>query len=237
MICYRYEMGRALRPNTDGLIFHAFSRGNNGVVVFHDDDDRQAFLHALARAQLRYPFRLFGYCLMPNHFHLLLGPEPGVSIGRIMQSLLVAHTWRYHKQHQSLGHVWQGRFKSPPIQDDGHLWTVLRYVEANPLRAGLVTNPAAYRWSSYLHHVGRRSDPLLSELPGWSDLGATPQARARAWRSKVVAALPADDLTAIRASLLKGRPFGELEWAAEQAAALGLNLADRPRGRPRKVEK
>ena len=172
-------MGRSLRPNDEGLTFHALSRGNNRDAIFLDDGEFLAFLDALARAQLRYPFRLFGYCLMTNHFHLLLRPEPGVAIGRIMQSLLVSHTWRYHKRHRTLGHVWQGRFKSPPVQDDSHLWTVLRYIVANPLHAGMVADPAEYPWSSYPWHTGRRPDPLLSDLLEWTDLGDTPEARSR----------------------------------------------------------
>ncbi len=227
-------MGRPLRPNDDGLTFHAFSRGNNGHDVFHEDDDRYAFLTALARTQLRYPFRLYGYCLMTNHVHLLVRPEPGVAIGRVMQSLLVAHTLRYHKRHKSLGHVWQGRFKSPPVQEDSHLWTVLRYIEANPLRAGMVSDPADYRWSSYPTHAGHRADPLMSELPGWPYLGNTPEERSQAWREKVLAAVPEHDLAAIRASLVNGRPFGGPAWTEAQSGALGLNTPRRPVGRPRK---
>lgn len=78
-------MGRPLTPDDDGLVFHAVSRGNNRDVVFRDDGDFLAFLHAMGRPQLRYPFRLYGYCLMTNHFHLLLRPEPGVAIGRVKE--------------------------------------------------------------------------------------------------------------------------------------------------------
>lgn len=230
-------MGRSLRPNDDGLVFHALSRGNNRDPVFHDAGDFHAFLHALGRTQLRYPFRLYGYCLMTNHFHLLLRPEPGIAIGRVMQSLLVAHTWRYHKRHKSLGHVWQGRFKSPPVQDDSYLWTVLGYIEANPLRAGMVADPADYPWSSYPAHGMGGADPLLSELPEWSDLGPTPEARRQSWRSKVFAALPDEDLTAIRSSLQSGRPFGDRLWSERQAEALNLSLVARPRGRPKGPKK
>src|SRR5438876_4693495 len=99
---------------------------------------------ALARAQGRYPFRLYGYCLMTNHFHLLLQPADGQSISRILQSLTVAHTWHYHRAHGTVGHVWQGRFKSPAVQDDDHALVVLRYIETNPLRAGMVQDLAAY---------------------------------------------------------------------------------------------
>lgn len=124
-------MGRPLRPVADGLVYHALNRGNNRQRVFGDDGDYRAFLRALAQTQGRYPFALFGYALMGNHFHLLLRPEAGQSISRILQSLTVAHTWRYHRRHGGVGHVWQGRYKALPIAQDGQLLTVLRYVERN----------------------------------------------------------------------------------------------------------
>src|SRR4029077_2895878 len=92
-------------------------------------------------------------------FHLLLQPETGQTISRILQSLTVAHTWRYHKRHRSSGHVWQGRFKSPAIQDDAHLLVVLRHIEANPSGAKLVSAPAEYRWSNDSYH--RLLRPIL----------------------------------------------------------------------------
>jgi len=119
-------MGRLARPIEEGLVYHALNRGNNRAPVFSDASDFRAFLEALGQTQGRYPFRLLGYCLMTNHFHLLVRPEPGQSISRILQSLTVAHTWRYHKRRRTSGHVWQGRFKSPLIQDDAHLLVVLR---------------------------------------------------------------------------------------------------------------
>src|SRR3954449_11824825 len=98
-------MGRLPRPIEDGFVYHALNRGNNRADVLADRSDREAFLEALARTQLRYPFRLLGYCLMTDHVHLLLRPEPGQSISRIMQSLTVAHTRRHHARHRSVGHV------------------------------------------------------------------------------------------------------------------------------------
>jgi putative transposase len=106
-------MGRLPRAVADGLVYHALNRGNNRAAVFADDDDHVAFLQALAATKERYAVRLLGYCLMTDHFHLLLRPEPGQSISLILQSLTVAHTSRYHRRHHSSGHVWQGRFKSP----------------------------------------------------------------------------------------------------------------------------
>jgi len=172
-------MPRPPRPSADGLLYHALNRGNNRADVFFSPDDFHQFLHALAQTQQRYPFALYGYCLMSNHFHLLLSPGPDQSISRILQSLTVAHTWHYHQAQASSGHVWQGRFKSPVVQSDEHALTVLRYVEANPLRAGMVADLADYPWSSYPWHALGRPDPLLCRLPGWEVLGRDEPARCR----------------------------------------------------------
>ncbi len=230
-------MGRRPRPVEDGLVFHALNRGNNRADVFADDGDRQAFLDALAKTKERYPFRLFGYCLMTNHFHLLFRPDAGQSVGRIMQSLTIAHTARYHKRWQTVGHVWQGRFKSPVIQDDGHLLTVLRYIEANPLRARIIEDLAGYRWSSFPAHGQGVADPLHDPFPEYDALGRTPAERRARWRRKVMAPQPESDLARIRDSARTGKPLGEPEWVARNAARLGINLNPRPKGRPRKVEK
>ena len=201
-------MGRQPRPIADGLIYHALNRGNNRGPVFGAADDYRAFLRALAQTQLRYPFCLCGYCLMTNHFHLLLQPDDGVSISRVLQSLTVAHTWHYHRDHGTLGPVWQGRFQSPVIEDDDHLLTVLRYVEANPRRAGMVQDLAAYPWSSYVYHGMGRPDPLLSALPGWERLGASEAVQQARWREWVHTPLTERELEAVRRAVATGRPFG-----------------------------
>lgn len=230
-------MPRPLRPTKAGLVYHAVNRGNNRADVFADEDDHEAFLAALAKTQERYPFRLFGYCLMTNHFHLLLRPERGQSISRVLQSLTVAHTWRHRKRHESVGHVWQGRFKSPVVQDDGHLLVVLRYIEANPLRAGVVTDLADYQWSSFQAHGIGRPDPLLTPVPGLDALGRTLAERQYRWRRKVAAAPNEAEVGRVRDSLRSGKPLGTPEWVAATARTLGLDLEPRPRGRPRKAEK
>ena len=167
-------MGRPPRPLPDpdgSLTFHALNRGNNRADVFLDDGDRLAFLDALARAKGRYPFRLLAYCLMTNHVHLVLRPGPGQSISRIMRSITVAHTWRHHRRRRSSGHVWQGRFRSPAIEDGAYLLAAIAYVEANPVRAGMVADAAEHRWSSHPGRVGPAPDPLLDDFPEWAGLG------------------------------------------------------------------
>lgn len=227
-------MGRPPRPIADGLVYHALNRGNNRAGVFALADDYRQFLDALRQTKERYPFRLYAYCLMSNHFHLVLEPGPGQSISRIVQSLTVAHTWHYHKTQGSSGHVWQGRFKSPLVESDEHLLTVMRYVESNPLRAGLVADLADYAWSSYLLHGLGQTLPLVDEAPVWKLVGLVEKARRTYWRRWLHLPLTEKELAAVRRSVTSGRPYGSEEWVKQMAVRLGLDLAPRRRGRPPK---
>jgi putative transposase len=181
----------------------------------------------------RKPFLLYGYCLLNNHFHLLIRPIE-TSISRIMQSLLVSHTQRYHQHQRSGGHVWQGRFKSPVIQTDEHLLTVLRYIEANPLRARIVDRAEDYPWSSYRNHgLGEVSD-LVDALISFDELSLYPAVRQRKWSEMVHRPLEEQALAAIRRSTATGLPYGDPAWVERLGKKLNLDLTIRPRGRPRK---
>jgi putative transposase len=227
-------MGRLPRATDEALVYHASNCGNDRADVFAGGGDHEAFLESLRVAKGRYPFRLFGYCLMSNHFHLLLKLGSGQSISRILQSLTVAHTWRYHKRHRTSGHVWQGRFKSSVIQDDDHLLVVLRYIEANPVRAGMVAHLRDYRWSSYGQHGMGLVGTLLDGFPEWKQLGPSEAERRRRWRAKLRSAQKQDELTAVRDSLRTGRPMGSPPWVETVAVRLGIDLTPRRRGRSRK---
>jgi putative transposase len=227
-------MARSPRLIGDGLVYHALNRGNNRTPVFFQAADYAQFLGALGQTRQRYPFRLYGYCLMSNHFHLVLEPAAGQSISRILQSLTVAHTWHYHKARATSGHIWQGRFKSPVVASDEHLLTVMRYVEANPLRAGLVRDLADYPWSSYRVHGLGRSLPLVDEAPVWQSLGQTEASRQAYWRTWLHTPLTGKELAALRRSVTSGRPYGGAAWVEQMATRLGLDMTPRHRGRPRK---
>lgn len=226
-------MPRPLRPIADGLIYHVINRGNNRQPVFEDEGDYLAFLKALGDLKARRPFELFGYCLMSNHIHLLLRPREDC-ISRMVQSLLVSHTQRYHRFHRTGGHVWQGRFKSPVIQDDDHLLTVLRYIEANPLRAELVQRAGDYRWSSFGSHGQGRADALLDHVPPYDALAAYAAVRQRRWSAYVHQTPEEAELAALRRSSVTGLPFGLPGWVDRLSRKLKLDLTIRPRGRPRK---
>jgi putative transposase len=217
-------MPRTARASVGGVFYHALNRGNRREPVFHKPADYDAFVAAIADATCRLPLDLVGYCLMPNHFHLVLRPVADGDLGRWMRWLLTAHAQRYHRHYKTSGHVWQGRFKAFPVQDDDHLATVLRYVERNALRAELVSRAEHWRWSSLPGWLA--GDPLL-----WR---GEPPPRGADWLDRVNAPLSAGDLHRLRTSVARESPFGTEAWVRRTAEQLGLESTLRPRGRPKK---
>lgn len=127
-------MPRVARGLADGMIYHVINRGNGRREVFHKEEDFQAFISLLKEAKEKHPVKLLGYCLMSNHFHLLLSPEKADDLSKFMQWFMTSHVRRYHRHYRSSGHVWQGRYKSFIVENDLHLLTVVRYIEGNPVR-------------------------------------------------------------------------------------------------------
>jgi putative transposase len=218
-------MPRTARAAAGNWCYHVLNRGNGRAEVFHKDDDYAAFLALLPVACERLPMRILGWCLMPNHFHLVLWTHEDGDLGRWMQWLLTSHVRRYHRHYGGSGHVWQGRFKAFPIQQDDHLLTVLRYVERNPLRANLAKRAEAWRWSS----LPTRLAPEPSEL-----LTRCPDPLPRDWCERVNRAQSEAEVAALRRSVERGTPYGSDRWTRLAAKRLGLESTLRPRGRPRK---
>jgi putative transposase len=214
-------MPRTARAALGGFCYHALNRGNARSEVFHEEDDFRAFLDAVGEAGLRVPMRLLAYCLMPNHFHLVLWPHGDGDLGRWMHWLMTTHVRRYLRRYRHSGHVWQGRYKAFPIQEDDHLLTVLRYLERNPLRAGLVDRAEAWPWSSL---SASRRGPTLD--PG-------PVPRGPDWLAFVQAPMTEAEAEAVRLSIRRDRPFGANGWTHDTAERLGLEFSLRPPGRPR----
>jgi putative transposase len=222
-------MPRPRRAAEGGLIYHALNRANARLAIFDGDDDFAAFERVLAEAVGRYDVRLLAYCLMPNHFHLLLWPREDGDLPRFMRWLTMTHTQRWHAHHRTAGtgHLYQGRYKSFPVQSDEHFLTVCRYVERNALRANLVERAEDWRWGSL--HARRWKD--AGERPA---LTPWPIDRPRDWTARVNRPFGPGEEEAILRSIQRGQPFGSESWRAETAARLGLESVFRPRGRPRK---
>ncbi len=218
-------MSRTARASAGGVCYHVLNRGNGRAEVFHKDADFAAFVDLMAEANERLSLRVLGYVLMPNHFHLVLWPRANGDLSRWMQWLLTSHVRRYHRHYHGSGHVWQGRFKAFPIEQDEHLLAVLRYVERNPLRAGLVRRAEAWAWSSAAWRVSGQRPALLSEWP----VGCP-----RNWLAKLNAEQTEAEAAALRRSIDRGTPFGDERWTVRIARRLGLESSLRPRGRPKK---
>lgn len=218
-------MPRTARASAGNVVYHVINRGNARNDVFHKPEDFAAFLKLMRQASERLPMRLLAYCLMNNHFHLVLWPHEDGDLSRWMQWLMTAHVRRYHRHYQSSGHVWQGRFKAFPIQQDEHLLTVLRYVERNPVGANVVRKAQRYSWSSAAEKVPGDDVPKLHK-------GPVP--RGHDWLDWVNTPLTEAELAAMQRSVERGTPYGTERWQKQTAKRLGLESSLRPRGRPRK---
>jgi putative transposase len=221
-------MPRPKRIAPGGYCYHVLCRGNARQRVFRKEGDYTAFLALFDEAQEKLPMRIVGYCLVPNHVHLVLWPKEDGDLSRWMQRVLTTHVRRYHEHFHGSGHVWQGRFKAFPIQADEHLLMVLRYVERNPLRARLVAAAADWPYSS----LGR---DRRAPRPAWLVDGPAP--RGRNWAAHVERPQTEAELAALRHSVHRGTPFGSDRWCARTVTSLGLESTLRPRGRPRSLPK
>jgi putative transposase len=219
-------MPRTARNVIGGAIYHVLNRGNGRQTVFYKEKDYLSFLRLLKETKEKYFWSIFSYCLMPNHFHLVLSSREGKDLSRGMHWLCTSHVRRYHKEHGTSGHIWQDRFRSFLIQQDEHLLAVLRYVEANPVRAGLVPSLGDWVWSSYRERTGYPSRIKL--------LDPSPVPLPLDWSAFVREPIAERDLEELRASSSRQTPFGARTWVEEIGEKLGLIVLPRARGRPRK---
>jgi putative transposase len=200
------------------------------LALFEKDDDYDAFERVLIEAVERQPIRVLGYCLMPNHWHFVLWPRRDGELTEFLRWLTHTHTQRWHAHHHTTGsgHLYQGRFKAFPIQDDHHYLTVLRYVERNALRARLCARAEDWKWGSLAHRLSSKDDPIHSLLtPG-------PLALPRNWAEQVNRPQTEKELDALRRSVNRGQPFGSPDWQESTSLRLGLQSTFRKQGRPRK---
>mgnify|MGYP005843774413 CR=1 FL=1 len=220
-------MARPPRKIATGGLYHVLNRGNGRMALFHKPADYDAFVGVLREGLGRYEVDLLAWCLMSNHWHLVLRPRRADALAGLMRWVGVTHVRRHHEHHHTRGggHLYQGRFKSFPIQDDHHFLVVCRYVEANPLRAKLVRRAENWRWSSL-----SRDDNPARRLP----VAAWPVRRPVDWVEAVNERLPEPQLGELRLSVVRGRPFGAVGWVRETARTLGLTNTLRAPGRPPK---
>jgi len=216
-------MPRTARASKGGICYHVINRGNARSTVYHDSQDYRSFIQLMTKACDRIPMRILSYCLMPNHFHLVLWPFGDGDISRWMQWLLTSHVRRHHRLRGTSGRIWQGRFKAFPIQQDSHLLAVMRYVERNPVRANMVCSAADWNWSSISGSASAQRQSMIVRAPislprNWLQFVDEPQSPA--------------ELDTLRRCGQRNAPFGDRAWTEETAKLLGLEASIRKLGRP-----
>jgi putative transposase len=223
-------MPRTARAALGGVIYHVLNRGNGREVIFRKPDDYLAFCTLLIDGKQHADVEVFGFCLMPNHWHLALRPRRDGDLARYLSWVTNTHVKRYRAHYsRSSGHLYQGRYKSFAVEEDAHLLTLLRYIESNPIRCkpALAARARDWRWSS----LGCESKLAAELLSPW------PLDRPRNWNALVNREMPADDRERIKLSIDRGRPLGTPAWTAAMASRLGMEFTLNPRGRPKNKER
>jgi len=224
-------MPRRPRQCPGGLVFHVWNRAAGRLRLFKKPEDYLAFERILIEAHERHPIRLLDWCLMPNHWHFVVWPKDDGQVSAFFRWLTHTHAMRSitHRRVMGMGPLYQGRFKSLPVQRDEHLSTLLRYVQRNPVRAKLVKQARQWRWSSL--HVRRSGEPaeLASILAAW------PIDEPADWDAWVNEPQTPAEVEALREHVRRGRPWGSARWTQQTAAKLDLTSTLRPRGRPPKA--
>ena len=206
---------------------HVLNRSVGRATIFASGADYELVLSTLAEAQRFQPMRVLGYCVMPNHWHLVLWPREDGELSRFMHWFTLTHTQRWHRVHETTGTgpIYQGRFKSFPVHTQDYLLTLLRYVERNAQAAALVASSLEWRWGSLRQRVGRERRAV--------ELSRGPVQLPVDWTSLVDRPLGSSDLRQIEVCVARGAPLGPADWRSAVAARLGLTSSLRAAGRPR----
>jgi putative transposase len=223
-----FEYSRAMpyrkRVGMAGVVFHVLNRGVRKLTLFDRPGDYHALLKVFAEAQKRIPMKCLAYCLMPNHFHFVLWPQTDDELPAFMAWLTTTHSKRWHafRHTAGIGHVYQGRYKAFPVACDTHFLRLCRYVERNPLRAGLVTRAEHWPWCSLAQRAGSKAPISLADWPvlqppDWSEL---------------VQLDVADETQDLRLAVCRSSPYGPKDWREQIAVRLQMKSGLAPIGRP-----
>ena len=227
-------MARLPRLILAGQPHHVILRGNNRQAIFFSDLDRQQLLAILSEAAAQYAVAVHAYVLMDNHFHLLLTPPSADALSRMMQSLGRRYVGWFNARHQRSGTLWEGRFRAGLIEGERHLLACMRYIELNPVRAGLCADPLQWEWSSAAHHLGLKRQALVTEHDLYWRMGNTPFEREHAYREFIDQGVAPHEQAQFTDAALRGRPVASEAFLKPLAEGHERVVNKRPRGRPRK---
>ena len=225
-------MARRARVTPGGLVYHVLNRTVARLSLFRKEADYEAFERIMIEAHERHPLRILAWCLMRNHWHFVVWPREEGEVTAYFRWLAHTHAMRWHVAHHTVGqgHLYQGRFKSFPIQEDEYLLRVCRYVERNALKVRVVKRAEAWRWGS-LWARREGNDRLKAMLSDW------PVERPRNWLALVNKAMTDKEAEGIQTCIARNRPYGDAQWQVEQARRLGLMHTLRSEGRPKGIRK
>jgi putative transposase len=227
-------MPRKPRFYLPNIPVHVVQRGNNRQAIFFDDSDYLKYLEYLKESLEKYECHLHAYVLMTNHVHLLLTPGDKTSLSQMMQTVGRKYVPYINHQYQRSGTLWEGRYKSSLVQDDVYLLSCMRYIELNPVRAGMVTTASDYRWSSYHFNALGQTEALISAHPLYLALGKDEQERNQSYRCLFQIHM-ADNITKeIRAAWQTGTPLANTRFKDQIEQALKIKVGYAKRGRPKK---
>lgn len=213
---------------------HLIQRGNDRQDIFRDQEDFQRFLYWLKEGARQFGVAIHAYVLMSNHFHLLVTPSDEEGMSRMMQWLGRYYVPYFNHKYGRTGTLWQGRYRATIIDSEPYFLACSSYIELNPVRAGMVNAPETYPWSSYLHHVGLRQDPVITDHALYWALGNTPFERELAYRSLVAQGLGERMLEQIRQATIKGWALGRDNFIQDLEKKSGRRICPVKRGRPLK---
>ena len=227
-------MPRRPRVHIDGTPLHIVQRGHNRQACFFAEEDYHTYLHWLREALAEQQCRLHAYVLMTNHVHLLLTPKKAEAVPRLVISLGRRYVQYINHTYRRTGTLWDSRYKSSLIQAEEYLLSCQRYIELNPVRAGMVDDPAHYRWSSYRTHALGQSAEWLTPHPLYLSIDPDAKRRQAAYRALFRSELDQEAISDIRLALNQNQPLGSARFLDRIAKAAGERREARPRGRPRK---
>ena len=212
---------------------HIVQRGHNRQLIFAEPQDYQRYLETLGEFKRHYDVAIYAYCLMSNHVHLLAAPAHPDGLAKLMKRLAGRHTRHHNCLEGRSGTLWEGRYKSSPVDTDAYLLACCRYIELNPVRAQMVDAPEAYTWSSCRHHLGLTRCEWLDANPCYCALGRDEVERQGRYREFLRMAIPAGEWALIREAAQRGQLTGTQRFADEVYAIIGRRIERRGQGRPR----
>jgi putative transposase len=225
-------MARLPRLTVPGYPHHIIQRGNNRQAVFVDAADYELLLALLEEQSKKHGVAIHAYVLMSNHLHVLATPETAEGIPLMMQAVGRTYVRRFNQRHGRSGTLWEGRYKSTLIQAERYLLACMVYIDLNPVRAGLVADPADYPWSSHHHYIGRRSDRLVTPHALYWEMGNTPFSRDAAYDELVRSGIGPEQQRALTDSVLRGWALGEPDYVADLQRRTDRRLTRAQAGRP-----